>query len=353
MRHAFSLVEVLIASFVLAAVMIPLVGLLTSSKTDQQSEDGMSEAVTLCESLMETVLSGKVPFQSIDGGGGQRLVKGGPDGNVNQAGFRDAPDTDVTALELETLISDGDAPYPGGGLARVKNYRGKSYLISFFAGKYIDHPGVNDPADPGHLRADIDQTLSFAYLERPDPIGLPYNLPNPRRDQFNRQIVLDAASVDIGAKPEGIPYLRKAYAANGTGTPEAVPVPPETPYFYRDKLRNLPADKKNHKLMTGWPNATRANPAIKFDLADTGTDQRVEWSRHVRNVITRAGGQQPTMDYHPQVVDQRRFGVAGGGLMKIVIGVAFSPYAFSTLRKNDSLREFWLVSFKAKLEAKD
>lgn len=350
MRKAFSLVEVLIAGFVLAAVMIPLVGLLTTSKTDQQSEDGMSEAVTLCENLMETLLSAKVPFQSIDGGAGSRLVKGGPDGDVAQAGFRDAPDADVSALELETLISDGDAAYPGGGIARVKSYRGKSYFISFFAGKYVDHPGVNDTADPGHLRADVDQTLTFAYLERPDPIGLPYNLPNPRRDQFNRQVVLDAPVVDVGAKPEAMPYVRKAYAAAGT---EVLAVTPDTAYFYRDKLANLPAGKKNHKLMSGWPNATRANPTLKYDLADPNTDQRAEWSRHVRNVVTRQSGQRPTMDYHPQVVDQRRFGLVGGGLMKLVVGVAFAPYGYSNLRRNDSLREFWLVSFKAKLEAND
>jgi hypothetical protein len=36
-----------------------------------------------------------------------------------------------------------------------------------------------------------------------------------------------------------------------------------------------------------------------------------------------------------------------------VVGVAFSPYGYSNLRRNDALREFWLVSFKAKLEAND
>lgn len=346
MRKAFSLVEVLIAGFVLAAVMIPLVGLLTSSKTDQQSEDGMGEAVTLCENLMETVLSGKVPFQSIDAGGGSRLVRGGPDGDVNQAGFRDAADVDATALELEALISDGDAPYPGGGLARVKSYRGKTYFISFFAGKYVDHPGIPDPADPGHVRADIDQTLTFTYLERPDPIGLPYNLPNPRRDQLNRQVVLDAAQVDVGPRIEAIPYMRQAYAVNGA---DVVPIAPTTPYFYRDKVKNLPAGKQNHKLLAGWPQA----PAVSYDLADTASDQRALWSRTLRDTVTRSNGRAPVMRYHPQVVDQRRFGLAGGGLMKVAMGVAFSPYAYSNLRKSDALREFWLVSFKAKLEAKD
>lgn len=346
MRKAFSLVEVLIAGFVLAAVMIPLVGLLTSSKTDQQSEDGMGEAVVLCENLMETVLSGKVPFQSIDAGGGSRLVKGGLDADVSQAGFRDAPDADATALELESLISDGDAPYPGGGLARIKSFRGKTYYISFFAGKYIDHPGIPDPADPGHQRADIDQTLTFTYLERPDPIGLPYNLPNPRRDQLNRQVVLDAAQVDVGPRIDAIPYLRQAYAVNGA---DVVPIGPATPYFYRDRLRNLPADKKNHKLLTGWPMA----PGVTYDLASTTSDQRMLWSRTIRDTITRSNGQQPVIRYHPQVVDQRRFGLSGGGLMKVVMGVGFSPYTFSHLRKSDALREFWLVSFKAKLEAKD
>lgn len=345
-RRAFSLLEVLIAGLVLAAVMLPLIGLFTSSKTNQQSEDGLSEAVTLAENLMETLLSAQVPFAAIDPGGGGRYQKGGPGGDVVQAAFRDVPS--VTALELEALLSDGDETLPDG-VSRFRGLRGKTYYLSFFAGKYIGHPGVADAVDPGHQRADIDNTLTFAYLEKPDPVGMPYNLPNPKRDRFNCQIVLDADRVEVDQQPHGIPYLRHAYAVSGGAAPETIELAPETPYFYRNRAQNLPADKRNHRLLTGWPAATRANPKIQYDL--DAADQRVEWSRHLRSVVTRSGGQGPTMDYHPIVQDQRTLGMPQGGLMKIVLGVRFSPYAFSRLRTTDALREFWLVSFKADLEA--
>lgn len=341
-----SLVEILIAGVVLVVVMLPLIGLMISSKTDQQSEEGMSEAVTLAANLMETLLSSTVPFDAIDPGGGGNWVKGGPQGNVKQAGFRTTAGG-LDANELENLIADGEEA-PGGSTEkhRFKNFRGKTYYVCFYAGKYPAHPGV-EYTEPGFKQPDMANTLTFAYCEKPAPVGFPYDIPNPKRDELNRQIVLDTAAIAVAGNPEAVPYVQKPFAASRNPA-EAVPIPPTTEYKYRNRLDNLPAGKKTHQLMVGWPDVSDV-AGLKLDL-NADPAQRSVWSRHLSGVIT-GTTRKPTLAYHPAVLDQRKLGLAGGAFMKIVLGVRFSPYTTSLQRKgNDTLREFWLVGFKANLE---
>jgi hypothetical protein len=347
MRTGLSLVEILIASAVLAAVLLPLVGLLISSKTDQQSEEGMSEAVTLAANLMETLLSAQVPFEAIDAGGGGNWVKGGPAGTVKQAGFK--PTAGLDANELEGLISDGEEIPPGTSEKhRFKNFRGKTYYICLFAGKFPSHPG-KEFTEPGFQQPDLKQTLTFSYVERPAPVGFPYDIPNPRRADLNRLVVLDTAQIAVPGNPEAMPYVQKSYAASRNPA-EAIPLPPATEYKYKNRVDNLPAGKKNHELLAGWPDVSGVS-GLKLDLNDPDTDQRSVWSKNMVGVITGTSGK-PTLGYHPIVLDQRKLGMPGGAFMKLVLGVRFSPYQYSQLRKsNDSLREFWVVGFKANLEA--
>src|SRR5688572_9533199 len=129
-RRAFTLVEVLIAALVLVMVVVPLIGLLTSGKTDQQSEEGMSEAVAFCQEMMEKIISNNLPFAAIDPGGGGSLPTGLAQLNVKQAGFRDAKvrDQEFKGADLEKIIND-----ELGGAMRVRKVKGKRYEVFFFA----------------------------------------------------------------------------------------------------------------------------------------------------------------------------------------------------------------------------
>ena len=344
-RRAFSLVEILIAGTVMVAVLIPLMGLMTQRKTDAQSEEGMSEAVALAQDIMEALLSSRVPFASIKPNGGASLVKGGPNGDVAQAGFTDT--------FLEDLLADGSEAHPGqgGGLCRYKSYKGKTYYTYFFAGKYPLHAALpgNVPADPAYRPPDIDNTLTFAYLEKPSEIGLPWAL-SPQRNELNRKVVLDVGRIDVGAGVGTVPYTQEPRLVKTGSSPQVVAAAPTDEFFYKDRLKTL-GTRRDHRLLSGWPAPMATDPRIQYDIRATA-DQRAIWAEHLRRVVLRDSGQKATIAYHPMVEDQRALNVRGGGaLMKIVVGVQFAPYGFSHDRKNNTFREFWLVSFKANLES--
>jgi hypothetical protein len=161
---------------------------------------------------------------------------------------------------------------------------------------------------------------------------------------------VDAPSVTVGGVTvPTVPY-RMTPALVAPGGQNAETLAPDAPYFYKEPARSVPANRADWGLMAGWPDASRANPEVRLDLNDPATNQREIWSKHAVDVVTGRGGRQPTMDYHPYVVDQRQFGLNNGALMKLVVGVRFQPYTYSHLRKGSGVREFWLASLKADLE---
>lgn len=347
-RRGFTLVEVLIATLVLVMVVVPLVGLLTSGKTDQQSEEGMSEAVAFCQEMMEKLLSNNLPFEAIDPGGGATLTKAV--GGTPQAGFK--PSTAVrgqtfTGAELEKLLADKTV-----GTDRVKEVKRKQYRVYFFAGRYPDGAPVPDTRESPFRRPDMDNTLSFSYLEKPAGYGQPYNFREGDRTKFNRQTILGDAQVSLG-NIEASPYELRSYTVAGGANPIAENVNRQTPYFYHDLTRIFP-DKPGQAVMVGWPDPREVpggfTGAFSYNLNDGAGQQRDLWAAHLKQVAT--GGKAPTLAYHPMVIDQRTFKATNGALMKIILGVKFAPYENSALRKDtgDNMREFWLCSFKANLE---
>lgn len=351
-RHAFTLVELLLAAVILVLVVIPVMGLMTSQKTDAQSEEGMGDAVSLAQEIVEKLLSPNIPFRAIDPAGGAAYARGGAAGDVNQAGFRDVTARGVTysSTELETVIMDGEEDIPGEGLHRYRTYKGRSYHVCFFAGKYADGAPRDDPREPGLRRPDVENTLTFMHLNKPATLGQPFNFTGADGDLFNRKILLDRPSVAVGAV--SIPTLPYAMTPClvAPGGQAAETIAPDAPYFHGDKTRTLPAGRKDWGLISGWPDSRRANPQVNPDLNDPTTNQREVWTRHAVDVIAARNGRQPTIDYHPAVIDQQQFGLTNGALMKIVIGVRYKPYVMSHLRKSESVREFWLASLKADLE---
>jgi prepilin-type N-terminal cleavage/methylation domain-containing protein len=346
-RRGFTLVEVLIAALVLVMVVVPLIGLLTSGKTDQQSEEGMSEAVAFCQEMMEKIVSNNLPFSAIDPGGGAGLATGaGFNTSVKQAGFKNTTvrSQSFTATDLEKIINDEP-----GQPERVRKVKGKKYFVYFFAGKYPDRPPVNDTHETGFRRADIDETLTFSYVTKPAGYGLPYLLDAAK---FNRQTILNGDKVNPG-NMESSPYVLGSYLVQGGPSPQVEKVNDRArPYFYRDTTRTFP-DKPGQELLSGWPDPTTGGfteGSFNFDLNDSGGEQRRLWAKHLRAVAVRE--KTPNIGYHPVTLDQKEFKETGGAFMKVILGVKFAPYEHSHLRKNsgDNMREFWLVSFKSNLE---
>ena len=347
-RRGFTLVEVLIAALVLVMVVIPLVGLLTTGKTDQQSEEGMSEAVAFCQEMMEKLLSNNMPFEAIDPGGGAAFTKA--IGGVTQAGF--AASTQVrgqtySGAELEKILADKVV-----GTDRVRSVKNKEYKVFFFAGRYPDGAPVADSRESPFKRPDMDNTLTFSYLEKPAGYGQPYNFKESDRTKFNRQTILADAQVSL-ANIEASPYELKSYTVAGGASPIAENVSRQTQYFYHDLTRIFP-DKPGQTVMVGWPDPREVPGgfagSFSYNLNDDAGQQRDLWAAHLKQVAT--GGKSPTLAYHPMVIDQRTFHATNGALMKIILGVKFAPYSNSALRKDtgDNQREFWLCSFKANLE---
>jgi len=355
--RAYTLVEILVALFILIVSVIPLVGLLTSGKTDQQSEEGMSEAVAFCQDMMEKIISNNLPFQAIDPGGGGEYVKGGPDGTVSQAGFRDLADPvrgmSFKRADLDKILSDGDVTLADGKY-RSKRVKGKTYHVAFFAGKYPDRDPIPDSQEQGFTRADFDNTLTFCCV--PNPVGLdePWNVCDQTPNPFNRQVILDGSvKIRVGSTDiESNPYQLRSYLVITGATPKAELVDRDKEYFLHDPARNIPPGKSGYSLIAGWPDpSTGANgdSQIKYDLRDPDSDQRGLWIKHLGDVVR--GVKKPTIAYHPKIVDQHTFNSPNGGLMKVILGVKFYPYEHSTMRKNTGeMREFWLLSFKADLE---
>jgi prepilin-type N-terminal cleavage/methylation domain-containing protein len=347
-RRGFTLVEVLIAALVLVVVIVPLIGLLTNQKTDQQSEEGMSEAVAFCQEMMEKLISNNLPFEAIDPGAGGSFTPA--IGGTPQAGFKDATvrGQTFTQAQLEKLVNDEP-----GGKDRVRKVKGKKYLVYFFAGRYPDGPPVDDSHEAPFKRADIDKTLTFSYLEKPAGYGQPYNFRDADRTKYNRQTILRDTPVSL-ANIESSPYALRSYLVAGGANPTAELVDNrKREYFYRDLSRIFP-DKPGQTLISGWPDPNDTpegyTGSFSFDLNAGDGLQRTEWAAHLRAVAAR--GKKPSIGYHPVTIDQRTFKETNGALMKIILGVKFSPYEHSHLRKDtgDNMREFWLASFKANLE---
>ena len=350
------------AALVLALVVVPLVGILSSGKTDQQSEEGMSEAVAFCQDMMEKVVSNNLPFQAVDPGGGADYVKGGPGGAFAQAGFRDLPyairGQDFKKADLEKILSDGDATLPDGKY-RSKRVKGKTYYVSFFAGKYPDRDGVDDSHEDNKLkRSDFGNTLTFSYHPNPADQNVPWAFAAPAEQaKFNTLVILNGtAKVDPGGtQVDTNPYSGKSYLVLTGAKNDVQALSNRDQLAFSDPqktVEKIDATKRQYSLITGWPDPVsggNGDPAIKFDLNDTGSDQRDLWMKHLREIARR--DKKPTLAYHPVVLDQRSFNSPNGALMKVVLGVKFYPYEHSSQRRNTGdMREFWLVSLKANLE---
>ena len=335
--------EILIASVILVAILIPVLSLLFGGRQNQQEEVMMTEAISIASNIMEQIISENVPFSAIKPDGGGTLV---PAWNgIRQAGFEEA--------RLQSILGTpgADPSFAGQQTYVTKGKRGNDYMVYFFAGKYPDDPQVADAWEnsrsggPGnYTRPDFDNSLTFLYVPNPARRGVPFNF-NATDSVMNNQVILSTPATTTALPASTVPYTLESYRISRGSTTDLGTLSSSDPYFFNDP--------QNSTLITGWPLPARDPGGAGWNLRLDTDPVREEWMTKVQDTVTSGGGgSSPTIGYHPRVLDQATWRLINGAYMKVIVGVKFNPHAFSTSTRRESgnFREFWLVSFKAKLE---
>lgn len=335
-RSGFTLVEILIVTCVMALIVFPLLGYFTYLTMSGEAEETDGEATTLAANIVTTLMSPTVPFDAIRPAGDGAQPTGALTksiGGVTQAAFTDE--------RFERLICDRRRDND-----RIKvSRKGLPYRVYFFAGIYHDQPDRTQTAGPdvGKTFPDPGRELTFSYL--PGPYGdraaaMIWGLDPAVAAAANQQKILPATpAVFRGVTGfSTTPYLLGSFERADSGTYVA--------HARGDRWGY--SDKRNYFRIPGWPRSPIPAGYVVRD-AVAGTDNRQELAEALASVASRATP--PTWGYHPVTADQGGTIAAGrGALMKIVVGVRWRPYNWRVATATPGDHEFWLVSFKARLE---
>ncbi|MBI4872689.1 MAG: prepilin-type N-terminal cleavage/methylation domain-containing protein [Candidatus Riflebacteria bacterium] len=299
-RRGLTLIEILIATAILAAVVIPVATLIMGGLRRTEGSKHSAIAMAMAANIMDELLSPSLPFGCFDPKGessvaspqGKAMIltlpsigKGRP-----QATFRDFGG--VTAARCEKVLNDKPAGGPANTRIKVSD-EGLQFEVFLFAGVY------EDKIEP---KADLKSELTFSYLPNP------YLPSDPQ-----------AAGLKILGPPAPVdklfPYTR---------VPEGKVAAPVNIYDYNP----------------GWPKPPSG-------LAPSPTQLKEDISK----VYDEFDAKTQKAEYFAFFEDQRKFGKPGGGLMKLVLGVRWNPnvHIGPGVGFTRNSREIWLVSFKADL----
>jgi hypothetical protein len=292
-----TLIEILIATSMMAAVLIPVATLIMGGLRRTEVSKHAAIAMAMGSNMLDEMLSPNLPFGAIDPTGqcpdggvkGADLPKTLPSaGNRRaQACFRNVTGGPA-ATKLEKVLSDRQTP------TRIKlSPEGLEFEIFLFAGIY---------ADSVQSKPDLENELTFSYLANPHV--KPDNLAQ------GQKILAPPAQV-----AQIFPY---------TKVPVAKVTNPITVFDY----------------YPGWPQPPSGYAPSPTQLKDD-----------IRQAFTEfdSNSQQPA--FHAFYEDQRKFGKPDGGLMKLILGIRWNPNTHVTkgVGYTKNTKELWLVSFKADL----
>lgn len=308
LRRGLSLVEILLATVVLAIVMIPILNLIFGGIRETTRGRDKATAVSLATNIMTQLLD-KVPFEEfkVDDASGPtaadpsdffKATNEGPGGVTNrpQVIFGDGP----SSSQWETIL-DQDGDLSDGRRTILKD--GTSFEVILYGGMYSDLDETNGSFN----KPNIGQELTFSYFRNP--------------------VVQMTGSERAVARKEVVLSDHFPYEAPGTAAASGV---------------NRVDDPR---FEPGWP--------------DPGSDDTVtgnNWYKGPGSSFSAGSSEDPNESpsetWPRHTLDLRDFREDRGAMIKLVLGLRWktgskdgsgSDYTATT-------KEFWLVSFKAKLE---
>lgn len=302
-RAGLTLVEILLAGFIMAVVMVPIIQLISSGNTRTRVGRDRATAATLAANIMGSLLE-KVPFSQITPDAGPTPL--GPDAGILVQGI-ESPSPIAGSRKQARLGPDNQNEYermldetPGDD-SRLITREGTKFEVILFAGLYKD---VASPPVDGFNEPDIKRELTFSYFRNPY-----LNLTPDDRASIRRRVRLDG-SID------------KAFPYNSDGTTDGP-----------DSVTRV-ADPR---FKAGWPQPTGGTPdpiTNRLSVNETNFSQTrgKRWAVHT--------------------LDQADFREDGGAFMKLVLGLRWKSMGAAAAGQGNSRtsKEYWLVSFKAKLE---
>ncbi len=286
-RSGLTLVEILIAGFILTVVMVPISQLMFSRTTHSRVGRDRTTAVNLAANVMSQLLE-KVPYTAIKPGEGPTAGTDTMASGIESAGRFAAMQQALLDGDWEKLVDD-DLGKPG----RIVKREGTPFEVILFAGHYPDVESRD--ATSGFNAPKIEEEISFSYFRNPYV---------PVTEDTRRAITLASGS--------GVPY-------DATGS--TVPGVPDTAVH-------------DPRFRPGWPQSPGSQDADgRFQVTHDNFNRTPsrEWPRHSLDLS----------DFRET-----------SAFMKLVLGIRWkTPGAgFQHSGESKTSKEFWLVSFKAKLE---
>ncbi len=296
----------MLASFVLALVMIPIMSLIFGGVKQTTVGRDQATAVSLATNIMSQLLD-KVPYEEFKPGEGPEPLDPaqffqakhetqGKWGTEKQCALGDAD----SAWEA---ILDQDPSTEGRTIFK----EGTTFEVILFAGIYKDV----DKGSSGSFNApSLTEELTFSYFRNPW-----IEMDGTRQSEVRQMVVLDG----------DYPYDSPGKSPSSSGR--------------RIKRVDDP------RFQPGWPKTSHESKTVHEKNFYTGDGSTVPGTGEDPNEHTTLTWPRFTFDLHDFREDK-------GAMLKLVLGIRWKPGAGNN-RGSDTTkttREFWLVSFKAKLE---
>ncbi|MBW7875666.1 MAG: hypothetical protein H3C47_06750 [Candidatus Cloacimonetes bacterium] len=338
-RIGMTLVEIMVGISILVTFLLPVMGLFSMNNRSNEFSESWVVAMDMANNIMERLISEDVPFLAIDEqgyGGGTATLSG-----RTQAEFLDSRGSlNFASFDLKSVLGGNGGTYKTDADGdRIISRRGTDYKILFYAGVYKENGATNPDTSlsPGggsrtirlKRNANPGGELTFSYY------------PNPWFDAQN-----DCA-LDFSASLSGL-------AADSTGC-RVTNVRPINPY----KQLSGASAGKHYSNNASDP----MGPNYRFGFPSPGTTAFTD-GHSAPNNRARENAADEILDeilldrpYQPRYDDKPTHhrhdadgdGQDDGALMKIVLGIKWSPRGLGGAGAAREDQEFWLVSFKANL----
>jgi hypothetical protein len=302
------LIEIMLATFILAVVMIPILQLIFGGMKDTARGRDRSTAVSLAANVM-TQLIEKVPFSAFQFDHADAPLALDLDGFFHSTAEVAGLFATRKQVVLEAMDSDWERildqdSSPGDGTRTIVK-DGTSFEVILYGGLYKEDASTTE-ANGNYNKPLLKKELTFSFFRNPF-----VTMDASQRAAVRQLVVLG------GSDP-------KPYDAAGEDVTGVTRV-------------------DDPRIRPGWPSLTsgsgidagnfyRGDSTPISDTDDPNANPLKTWARHT--------------------LDLSDFREEGGAFIKLVLGIRWRPgiRPGKTEGYAPTTKEFWLVSFKAKLE---